>query len=72
MPRSEKTFFIDFNVLVHRLDVFLSFKNSLAIRSLLVFKELKNLKRDHAARGRNAKESLAGHVFLAELATRAL
>jgi PhoH-like ATPase len=54
----EKTFVIDTNVLIHRPDAFMSFRDSLVIIPLWVFEELDNLKRDHAGRGRSARQAI--------------
>jgi len=54
----EKIFVIDTNVLIHRPDAFLSFRDSLVIIPLWVFEELDNLKRDHAGRGRSARQAI--------------
>ncbi|MDT8299243.1 MAG: PIN domain-containing protein, partial [Spirochaetaceae bacterium] len=58
MRHHEKTFVIDTNVLIHRPDAFMSFRDSLVIIPLWVFEELDNLKRDHAGRGRSARQAI--------------
>ena len=58
MRHHEKIFVIDTNVLIHRPDAFLSFRDSLVIIPLWVFEELDNLKRDHAGRGRSARQAI--------------
>ncbi len=58
MTKLQKTFVIDTNVLIHRPDAFLSFRNSMVIIPLWVFEELDNLKWDHSARGRSAREAI--------------
>ena len=58
MKQHDKTFIIDTNVLVHRPDAFLSFRDSLVVIPLWVFEELDNLKRDHAGRGRSARQAI--------------
>ncbi len=56
--KSNKTFVIDTNVLIHRPDAFMSFRDSLVIIPLWVLEELDNLKSDHAARGRSARQAI--------------
>lgn len=58
MRHHEKIFVIDTNVLIHRPDAFVSFRDSLVIIPLWVFEELDNLKRDHAGRGRSARQAI--------------
>ena len=58
MKVHEKTFVIDTNVLIHRPDAFLSYRDSLVVIPLWVFEELDNLKRDHAGRGRSARQAI--------------
>ena len=58
MRLHEKTFVIDTNVLIHRPDAFMSFRDSMVIIPLWVFEELDNLKRDHAGRGRSARQAI--------------
>ena len=58
MKKHEKTFVIDTNVLIHRPDAFLSFREALVVIPLWVFEELDNLKRDHAGRGRSARQAI--------------
>ncbi|MCK5736020.1 MAG: PhoH family protein, partial [Spirochaetaceae bacterium] len=58
MKKHAKTFVIDTNVLIHRPDAFLSFKEALVVIPLWVFEELDNLKRDHAGRGRSARQAI--------------
>ncbi|MCG8453810.1 MAG: PhoH family protein [Spirochaetales bacterium] len=53
-----KTFVIDTNVLVHRPDAFLSFRDSTVVLPLWVLEELDKLKRDHAGRGRSARHAI--------------
>lgn len=58
MRHHEKIFVIDTNVLIHRPDAFVSFRDSLVVIPLWVFEELDNLKRDHAGRGRSARQAI--------------
>ena len=58
MRRHDKIFVIDTNVLIHRPDAFLSFRDSLVIIPLWVFEELDHLKRDHTGRGRSARQAI--------------
>ncbi len=58
MKKLAKTFVLDTNVLIHRPDAFLSFRNSLVVIPLWVFEELDSLKRDHAGRGRSARQAI--------------
>ena len=58
MRQHEKIFVIDTNVLIHRPDAFVSFRDSLVIIPLWVFEELDKLKRDHAGRGRSARQAI--------------
>jgi len=58
MKKHEKTFVIDTNVLIHRPDAFLSFREALVVIPLWVFEELDNLKRDLAGRGRSARQAI--------------
>jgi len=58
LKKHEKIFVIDTNVLIHRPDAFLSFREALVIIPLWVFEELDNLKRDHAGRGRSARQAI--------------
>lgn len=58
MRQHKRTFVIDTNVLIHRPDAFLSFRDSLVIIPLWVFEELDSLKRDHAGRGRSARQAI--------------
>jgi len=58
LKQHEKIFVIDTNVLIHRSDAFLSFREALVVIPLWVFEELDNLKRDHAGRGRSARQAI--------------
>jgi PhoH-like ATPase len=58
LNHTEKIFVIDTNVLIHRPDAFLSFRDSTVVIPLWVFEELDNLKRDPAGRGRSARQAI--------------
>lgn len=58
MKQHEKIFVIDTNVLIHRPDAFLSFRDSEVVIPIWVFEELDKLKRDHAGRGRSARQAI--------------
>ena len=56
--REKSTFVLDTNVLIHRPDAILSFKESEIVIPLWVLEELDKLKSDHAERGRNARAAI--------------
>jgi len=57
-PAPTKTFVIDTNVLIHRPDAFISFRDSVVVIPLWVFEELDYLKRDPEGRGRSARQAI--------------
>jgi len=58
MTKKKKIFVLDTNVLIHRPDAILSFKESEVVIPLWVLEELDKLKSDHAERGRNARAAI--------------
>lgn len=53
-----KTFVLDTNVLIHRPDAILSFRDNEIVIPLWVLEELDQLKKDHGERGRNARAAI--------------
>ena len=67
MQNSEKTFVIDTNVLIHKPDAILSFRNNEIVIPLWVLEELDKLKTYSDERGRNARHAIR---FLDEIVVR--
>ncbi len=58
MPTAVKTFVIDTNVLIHRPDAILSFRDNEVVIPLWVLEELDHLKTYSDERGRNARQAI--------------
>ena len=58
MRERAKTFVVDTNVLIHRPDAILSFKNSEVVIPIWVLEELDKLKTEHEGRGRSARAAI--------------
>ena len=58
MKDKKKTFVIDTNVLIHRPDAILSFKDSDIVIPIWVLEELDKLKSEHEGRGRSARAAI--------------
>lgn len=58
MPEPVKTFVIDTNVLIHRPDAIMSFKDNEVVVPLWVLEELDRLKTSSDERGRNARHAI--------------
>lgn len=56
--QNEKTFVIDTNVLIHRPDAVLSFRDSNVVIPIWVLEELDKLKVDHERRGQSARAAI--------------
>jgi len=67
MQNSEKTFVIDTNVLIHKPDAILSFRNNEIVIPLWVLEELDKLKTYSDERGRNARHAIR---FLDEIVVK--
>ena len=58
MKERAKTFVIDTNVLIHRPDAIMSFRNSEIVIPIWVLEELDKLKTEHEGRGRSARAAI--------------
>lgn len=58
MPRQSKTFVIDTNVLIHRPDAIMSFRDCDVVLPMWVLEELDRLKTFSDERGRNARQAI--------------
>ncbi|OQY33629.1 MAG: phosphate starvation-inducible protein PhoH [Spirochaetaceae bacterium 4572_59] len=58
MKERTKTFVIDTNVLIHRPDAIMSFRDSIVVIPIWVLEELDNLKTEHEGRGRSARAAI--------------
>jgi len=58
MKERTKTFVIDTNVLIHRPDAILSFRDSEVVLPIWVLEELDKLKGEHEGRGRSARAAI--------------
>ncbi len=58
MKERAKTFVVDTNVLIHRPDAIMSFRNSEVVIPIWVLEELDKLKTEHEGRGRSARAAI--------------